>query len=180
MKIRKEYIIGIVTFLSGLFFFCIYQELLIIHFGTLQKQTLTQKSQSQRKTIDLYFWKHEEWKKESVDIMWSEDSTKTLSYIVNQWLNLLDEEGILNKKVTVQHVALNQAKNTAYLSFDRYPLNKEASTHEKHMMVESLLKTVSESGITLSFFHFLVHHKSIPDAHLDFTHPWPLQGFLQH
>ena len=111
--------------------------------------------------------------------MWSEKKVETVQYIVNQWLNVLDEEEILDKKVLLQHVSLNSSESIAYLSFDRYPFDRESSTHQKHMIIESLLKTIRESSLQIPFFHFLVHHKPMIDTHLDFTHPWPLHGFME-
>lgn len=178
MNFKKEYIIGLGALCGGMIFFCVYQELLIIHWGTLTQPEIKKEIISERKKINLYFWKDERWKKESVEIMWSKDQAATVHYALNQWLNVLDEEEILDKKVSLQHVSLNDSGSTAYLSFDRYPFDLEASTHQKHMIIESLLKTVREADIKISYFHFLVHHKSMVDAHLNFTHPWPIHGFL--
>ncbi|MCF7900503.1 hypothetical protein K9K77_03265 [Candidatus Babeliales bacterium] len=178
MIIKKNYIIGLGALCSGMIFFCLYQELLIIHWGMLIKPEFKKEIIAERKKINLYFWKDERWKKESVEIMWSKDQAATLHYALNQWLNLLDEEEILDKKVLLQYVSLNDSESTVYLSFDRYPFDLESSTHQKHMIIESLLKTVREADIKIPFFHFLVHHKPIIDSHLDFTHPWPIHGFL--
>ena len=179
MNFKKEYIVGLGALIIGMIFFCIYQELLIVHFGTLKNTLVQEKSTTEHKTINLFFWKDDRWKKESVKIMWSEKKVETVQYIVNQWLNVLDEEEILDKKVLLQHVSLNSSESIAYLSFDRYPFDRESSTHQKHMIIESLLKTIRESSLQIPFFHFLVHHKPMIDTHLDFTHPWPLHGFME-
>ena len=176
---KQQYIILIASFITGMFFYGIYQELIIIHFGTFKKTVIQETKKAERKVIDLHFWKNNSWKKESVQIMWSEDKAATLHYIVNQWLNVLDEEEILDKKVILQDVCLNQSKTIGYLSFDRYPFNRESSTHNKYMMIEGLLKTVRESSLQIQQLHFLIHHKPLVDPHLNFAHPWPLHGFMQ-
>jgi hypothetical protein len=179
MKFKNEYIIGCGLVLTGMIFFCIYQELLIVHFGTFKKTIIQEEITTERKKIDLFFWKNDRFKKESVEIMWSDNKADTLHYIVNQWLNVLDEEEILDKKVLLQHVCLNKSESIAYLSFDRYIFNKESSTYQKYMIIEGLLKTVRESSLKIPSLHFLIHHKPIVDSHLDFNHPWPLHGFIE-
>lgn len=167
------------SFFVGILFFCFYQEWIMVYisFGTQPLITLSESS-TQKKSIALSFWKENKWQREEIEILWSSDTSQTLSYITNRWFSLLDEEEILDKKVVVQNVSLSQSGNQAYLSFDRYPFNRESSAFEKSMVIEGLLKTLKESGIKVLYFYFLVHHKPIQDYHLDFIHPWPLYGFL--
>ena len=177
--VHSKKALWIASFFVGILFFCFYQEWIIVHisFGTKPPQT-TFESSAQKKTISLSFWKGNKWQKEDIEILVSHDTAQTLSYITNRWFSLLDEEEILNKKITVQNVSLDQSGNHAYLSFDRYPFNRESSAFEKCMVIEGLLKTIKEAGIKTVYYYFLVHHKPIQDYHLDFAHPWPLYGFL--
>jgi hypothetical protein len=45
-------------------------------------------------------------------------------------------------------------------------------------LIEGLLKTLRENDIKIQRIHFLLHHQPLVDYHLDFSHPWPLEGFL--
>lgn len=147
----------------------------MIHFsfGT-QPMVMTEQAGTQKKNISLFFFKDERWHKEEVDCLWSDDQAATLKNIVSKWLSLADEEEVLQKKVTLLHATFSISNKNAYLSFDRYPFNKESSTHEKYMIIKGIIKTVQSSGLKINSLQFLVHHKPLQDYHLDFSHPWPL------
>lgn len=130
-----------------------------------------------KKKVTLYYWHMGGWKKETTDLIWHEQKAITIEYLINSWLTLLDEEQLMEKKVTLQTVLLTQS-DQAYLSFDRQPFSKESTTYEKWMWLEGLLKTIRDNGIKIQGIQFLVHHQPLKDTHLDFTNPWPLSGFM--
>lgn len=166
-------------FCVGILFFCLYQEWIIVQISFGTKPPLTNATGTvEKKNVRFYFWKQNKWNFEDIEIIWSENVITTLEYLVKRWLALADEEGVLHKKVMLQTASLSESGNNAYLSFDRYPFNQEGSTFEKLSIIEGLLKTLKESGINILHIHFLVHHAPIQDYHLDFSHPWPLYGFL--
>jgi len=84
----------------------------------------------------------------------------------------------MEKKITVQTVLLSTSDQVAYLSFDSDPLSKESSTFDKWMLIEGLLKTIRENSVRLQQIQLLVHHQLMQDPHLDFSKPWPVDGFL--
>jgi hypothetical protein len=92
--------------------------------------------------------------------------------------SILDEEEISKKRVSLQAAALSQSQTDLYLSFDSNPFDQEASIHEKHLWVESLLATLSKNNLTFQNLHLLVHHQEIIDPHLDFSQGLPGCGFL--
>jgi hypothetical protein len=65
-----------------------------------------------------------------------------------------------------------------YLSFDHNVLNKEETVFKKWMLIEGLLKTILSSNISITHVQFLVQHQQLHDAHLDFSVPWPVHGFM--
>lgn len=132
----------------------------------------------EKKQVTLFYWHHEQWKHEKQEILISQHHGKNMYQLINAWLLLLDEEGIMYKKVTLQSALLSPTGHNAYLSFDRNPLAKEESAFDKWMWIEGLLKTVRENKIPLQHIQFLVHHQALHDQHLDFSKPWPIQGFM--
>lgn len=179
ISISTQYTLPILSLLCGLLFFCFYQQWIIIHFSFNKKHSLERHyKHAQTKPVSLFFWNHTTWNREQVDIVWSEDLGKTLEHVLNAYFSLLDEEGLLKEKVQVTSVSTADTIQTAFVSFDRYPFNKEDSTRSKLMILEGAIKTIRESTLKISHIYFLLHHNPIPDHHLDFSHPWPIQGFL--
>jgi hypothetical protein len=84
---------------------------------------------------------------------------------------------IILKKTTLQS-ALVTSSRIIYLSFDHNVLNKEETVFKKWMLIEGLLKTILSSNISITHVQFLVQHQQLHDAHLDFSVPWPVHGFM--
>ncbi|MFT6765501.1 MAG: hypothetical protein ACJAZS_000379 [Alteromonas naphthalenivorans] len=167
------------TFCSGIIFFMVHNQWLIIHINT-GKSALGNKTLAiEKKSLRLHFWHEDSWHHEDTEILWSQDNAKNILYSTNRWLSLLDEEAVHSKKVTLQSVTLSSSGTIAYISFDRYPFEPESSTYDKYMFIEGLLKTLREQPMPITHLYFLVHHKFLDDYHLDFSHPWPLKSFLQ-
>lgn len=132
-----------------------------------------------KKRVKLFFWHYGRWNHETVDILWSSCAPKNTQYIIRSLLTLLEEEEALEKKASLQSVAQSLCANDIYLSFDRPPFNEESSTFQKLMIIESILKTLRENAAAPPNIYFLVHHQPMKDTHLDFSDPWPLEGFVQ-
>ena len=49
----------------------------------------------------LIFWYNEKWKSEEVELIWSDDQTQNIKYLLNSWLTLLDEEKVMQKKLVI-------------------------------------------------------------------------------
>jgi len=181
---EKKYFLGILisSFMLGGLFFLLYHGWLIIRYPSYKteaKQCLRNMKSSKRKIV-LEYWHKKKWNKEKIDLLWTGDKSKNIQYLINSWLTLLDEEDAMKKKISLQAVLLSASGNKAYLSFDRNPFSKGCSTFEKLMWIESLLKTLRENEIQLQSIYFLVHHQIMEDYHLDFSNPWPINGFLQN
>ena len=135
-------------------------------------------SHKSKKKVTLFFWKHDQWRKESTQLLWSEDTATNVEAITKAWLTLLEDEGLITTPVRLQSVLLSPSKTVAYLSFDRNFLPQDGPTYAKWLRIESLLKTIRENDITLSHIQFLVDQQPMFDYHLDFTNPWSITGFL--
>jgi len=131
-----------------------------------------------KKKVKLLFWHNKKWQSESIEILQTDHETEIIQQLINNWLNLLDDEGIMQKKVTIQSVLLSPKKQL-YVSFDRNPFDAKQSAQEKLIWIEGLLKTIRENGVSFQNIHFLVHHQTLQDYHLDFSNSWPMSGFLK-
>jgi hypothetical protein len=181
MKIINYLIISFLALLAGAIMVALHYDWLIVQLPTQKRMAKSPQATSavQRKKVALSFWKNNKWKVENSDILVSEDLATTLEHLLNAWLAILEEEQILDKKVTLQAVLITPA-DQAYISLDCSPFAREASTWTKLMWMEGLLKTIRENGAKIRQVQLLVHHKPLQDYHLDFSNPWPIQGFLAH
>jgi hypothetical protein len=162
---------------AGLLFYWLYQNIFIVkssfyYYNSARDQAAT------IKTVSLFLYKDKRWHEEKQQMAWFNAKQDQLASLVNSWLLLLDQEDMLEKKVSVQTVLLSASQQEAYISFDRNFLSKQYSIFDKLMSIESLLKTVRENNINIQKVHFLVHHKPMHDYHLDFSQAWPIIGFL--
>lgn len=144
----------------------------------LEHSSLFERYRVVKKKVLVSFWLRGAWHQEETEAIWPPEAAEALKQLVHAWLTILDEEEITSERITLQSVVMTASGNDAYISFDRSPFDKESSTHDKLMLTESLLKTLRDNGIQAQNIYLLVHHKPLYDYHLDFSHPWPLQGFV--
>ena len=170
-------IASIVAFLGGFVFFAWYHNFIIIK-TSFKSYTLENSELAERKTVTLFTYRADRWHSEQKELLWSSQLHKAITSLVTSWLLYLEEEQNTAKKVTLQSVVLSPSEQELYVSFDRNPLNKESSTFEKLMWVESLLKTLRENDIKVHSVYLLVHHQPLHDYHLDFSRAWPITGFV--
>lgn len=177
MKNKYYFIICFISIAIGILFFVLQQEIVIINYpNTRMEQNLSIKAT--KKLVKLIFWHQNKWKTETQELIWHNDTSKNIYYLINNWLTLLDEEKIMNKKVSLQSVLLSPSEHEAYLSFDRNPFSKQQTTFSKWMIIEGLCKTIRKNNITLQQIQLFVCHKPLQDLHLDFSKAWPINGFL--
>jgi hypothetical protein len=176
MNIKQYILISASCFTLGLLLFAIHQKWIIINLPSTQKN-IAMVSTTHKKNCRLFYFHNNKWHTETSMLIWSENSADNLSLLVNQWLSLLHEEKIIKKKTILESACVSEHQELL-LSFDRTLFGKEATTHEKLMIVESLLKTIRENEPTIKKVRILVAHQALPDYHLNFTNPWPIQGFV--
>lgn len=173
-------ILSISALLAGALLYLIGKEIVIIRWPSYTQSMIEKKFTQDRikKNIRLSFWQHNRWNSETIDSIWSTIPEENLASVVRSLLTLLEEEQVIEKKTSLQAAVFSGTNHDAYISFDRAPFNEESSQLHKLMIIESFLKTIRENDINSSTIYFLVHHQPLEDAHIDFSHGWPIEGFL--
>lgn len=179
MSLKDIIFTSVITFFIGLFISLWYKEFIIFRFPAKQTLISGTPTVTEKKVISLYFFKNNHWSHEKIDVIQSDDIQENIARIVTIWLQLLEEEGIIKKKITVEAVIVSPNGQDAYISLDRNPFEKSASTFEKWHLIEAMLKTIKESNLSIQKVYIQVHHQPLHDYHLDFSNPWPIEGFIK-
>lgn len=163
---------------AGIIWFCWLNSIIIFYWpGRSQIKSNPSTHLIEKKRIKLYFWLKEKWHVEETDIIWTSHAMQeNLLLLINAWLKLMHDEALIEKQVNVQSVIL--ADQTAFISCDRNFLDKPKSTYQKLICIESLLKTISTQNLGIKNIALLVDHKPLHDYHIDFSSPWPIEGFM--
>lgn len=164
---------GILFFVSILFF-AWFNEYIIIN----PRRALlinTHQTSSAKKKIVLYLYKNN-WQQDFVHLLLSENDASNAQLITGRWLEIALEEGILKKKTNVQSAVITSDKELV-ISIDHSLFSKENSTFEKWMIIEGILKSISDAIPNIKKIRFLINHQPINDPHLDFINAWPSKGF---
>jgi len=179
MKTSAYLILSLFFAIVGMLFFGIKNEFIILNYPIARPQLVINRHHASKKKVTLIFWQNNQWKTENNDLLWTQNKQQDLHRLINSWLTLLHEENGMEKKITLQTVLFATSDQVAYLSFDSDPLSKESSTFDKWMFIEGLLKTIRENNVPLQQIQLLVQHQFMQDPHLDFSRPWPINGFLE-
>jgi len=168
---------------AGALFFLIQRKWIIIQwtFHTEPHEiALAKKETVLKKELTFYWWKKEKFHAEKTILVWRHDkNADNIKQVINTWLGYLKSEKILEPVITIESVVLSPSAQEAFLSFNQAFPWKEWSIHKKLMLVEGLCKTLKSTGLPLKFVTFLVNHEPIIDDHLDFSHPWSIDGFTE-
>ncbi len=181
MKLLNSLILCIIALIFGILFFAYQKEWLIISTnfsGKYLDKNLENNKTLYKKNIKLFCFQNNKYKRENVEIIFSDNIEENIQKIVSNWLDFLQEEKII-EKVNLQNSFVSLSLQELYLSFDRPILSSELPTFEKLVIIESLLKTLRDNDIKLSKIYFLINNQEMVDAHLDFSNPWPIEGFFQ-
>jgi len=174
---NKNIMFAGIAVLAGILFYAFYNEVIIIRIPSKKTAYNISEIDRQKKRYTIYFWKDGAFGKDEKELVSTPNKAEMLTYIITNWLSTGLEEKT-QKKVQLESVVLDANQVDAYISFDRNPFLKESSTHEKWMWIESLLRTIRESGVNIQSVTFLIHQKPILDHHLDFSRNWPVTGFI--
>ena len=171
-------LLSLLCLLIAPIFFIFYNQRIILYFPITSHDSLISSSSNIAKQIVTHiYYKNDTWKKETQELLWTDNNAKNIHQLINAWLTILDEERITPKKITLQSALISKT-DTLYLSFDHQILYKENSIFNKWMIIEGILKTLVTNNIPINRVQFLVQHQQLNDQHLDFSQPWPIQGFL--
>lgn len=170
-------------FLGGAFFFFIQREWLILNFNFgLRKSNLDflpKQSLSLRRKVKMYYWANDKFLFEEQVFIWFSDKSEVLKHLINNWLSFLHQERLIDKKVFLETVMIDQSGQQAYFSFNQNLFGHEWSIFHKCNLIECLFKTIKSSEIDIKSIVFLVGNQIMEDDHLDFSKEWVIDGFLQ-
>lgn len=168
------------TFILGIFTCAYLNNWIIFRFPSYEHDRDNQYAAptTNKKKVTLFFWKHDQWRKETTQLLWSQDADKNIQVLTRAWLSLLEDEGLITTPVRLQSVLLSPPKTLAYLSFDRNFLPQDGPVYDKWLRIEGLLKTIRENDVPISQLQFLVDQQPMTDYHLEFGAPWSIAGFL--
>jgi len=171
----------VASLVAGLLFFMYYNEVIVLHWpqGDYVANESLAVPATTRKNVQLFFFKHGAFRAEEQEVLWGARMQENIRYLISAMLGVWEDEQVTQKRITLQSAILNPSCQTLYLSFDRVPFDKDATTLCKWRAIEAILKTLRDNDIGIREVYFLVHHEQLVDPHLDFSNPWPLQGFLQ-
>jgi hypothetical protein len=113
--------------LMGVLFLAFEREWIIVRFPSWRHEPVHKQGAEKRSTA-LFFWNHDRWVQETVEVIWVEkDTGQTIKYLMDRWLTWLDEERLTDRKIALQTVLLTPHEQEAFVSFDRSPFTLEAS-----------------------------------------------------
>jgi hypothetical protein len=186
MVLRKKHILFILgvffLFFCGAVFFLIQRNWLIVQL-TLGSDDIEEMVRSAkenvvlRKKVRFYYWKDDKMEIESANFIWLNNRSENLKHLVNNWLAFLCEERIINKRVLLDSVAISKDGQSVYFSFDQNPFNREWAIIDKWNFIEGMLQTIRNVDKEVKRLIFLKEGHIIEDDHLDFSQPWPVEGF---
>lgn len=178
IKSSLYYWLAAIFFVAGLGYYSLQQGWLIIQLPLFNTRTHTnQQSSARSQSVTLYMWNNTQWKKEKTELILPTEPAAGAQIIIQALLAWLVEEKIVQKKVLVEHTLLTSSQQELLVCLDKTFLSKAMSIHLKVMIVESMVKTLRENGVKIPFVRFLVDHQPMQDAHIDFAHGWPLEGY---
>lgn len=173
-------LLTIASFCAGLLFFAYHNQWIIIQLPWHTITAPTTQAAFHKKPVTLKYWQNGTLKSETQQLLWHEsDDAANAALLITTYFSLLDEEWLINKKISVTAATCGPTPASLIVSLSDSPLNPDASTAAKWHLIEGLLQTLREQIPALQQVTFLVNHQPLQDAHLDFTRPWPIIGFKE-
>ncbi len=133
---------------------------------------------AEKKQVDFFFYQEEKIHRETQTVVFTDIPEQNIHLVISRWLEIAFDEKIVSKKITLQSAILSYDSKELYLSFDSLLWHKESNTFYKWSIIEGILKTIKNLGFGITKVHFLTNHQIMQDHHLDFTNPWPIDGFM--
>ena len=178
MKQASMLLLSLGCVVVGLLYFGIQKQIIIVRLPAHAVTQSMEGQEQQRRAVTVAYWFQGTFKQEPITIIDTENQADTLRYIITNWLTLMEQAAVLNKKISLESVMISSSHDV-YISFDHSICAKNESTYEKWMRIEGLLKTLRAANMGINRVHVLVHHKPLVDAQLDFSKAWPIHGFLE-
>lgn len=176
MRIAPLFFITFCTILCGIFFAALQYQIILFN-PRVPAPVDVQQTTRNKKKCTLFFPHQNTLKSEEVDLLWGTQVVENSMSLINRWCTLLEEEGYINKKIVAETIAVTHT-GEAFISFNQNWLPKQASLHQKSMFIEALFASLRHAQLPITTVRLLVRQQPMHDGHLDFTHSWPLRGFL--
>lgn len=183
LKTYRLYILAtILSFFIGAFLFFINRNWLVISWipGYSRSEnaaSILRLKVCAKKKLPCYYWNDGVIKKQNTSVVFRSNPAEILQLLISNWLVLLYEERILEKTVCVESLSLSSSEQEVYLSFDQSPFLRTWSIEKKWQLFDGLCRTIADSNLGIQTIVFFVNHEPMRDDHLDFSHPWPIDGF---
>lgn len=165
----------IISFIFGLLFFCMYKEWIIIYWNNPFLKTTH--IFHEKKTIEMTIYKNNELLKKNATIIYEQNKIEKLKSIINAWLLYAYDQQLIFKKIKLEKVMVSES-DECFLSFSETIFDEASTAKEQLYLIESLLKTVRDNKITFKNSMFLVGYEPLHSEYLDFSLPWPQEGFI--
>lgn len=177
----KQLITSLVFFICiGVGYYAWQQEWFILNYPC-HATYKNKNDQLTNKQVYVWYVTEEQLHKENTEIIWSSiRPTENAHRLAQRVLTLLYENQIFKKKCTVRMALSDYTGQELLLFFDRSPLTNSLPVRIKLLIIESILKTIRENGISFTAVRFFVNNEPLQDTHLDFNQPWPLTKFNQN
>lgn len=179
MKLSTIILLSIIFCICGALFFLQQESWIIINLPSQQTSLTSHSVDRKPQEVKLWIWHAQTMKQETTEIVASNDKASTLKQLINSWCMMLEENNITDKQIVAQSVALSPSKQEAFVCFNHAPFLPQASTYEKMMIIESLLKTIRSNLLGITHIRLLINHQPLQDEHLNFDIPWPICGQLE-
>ena len=174
---KKSILLCFFLALGGSISYLLYNEYVVILFPETSLTTVLDKK-TKPCEITLYTWTTQQtYVTEKKTLLPEQTVTKTIHHIIQIWLQAQDLQK--NPPLSLESAALSEDEKLLFLSFSDYPFNKEDEIYTKLAWIQGLLKTISMYHKHIEHVYFFVHQKSLKDYELDFSHAWPITGFLE-
>jgi hypothetical protein len=162
--------------LVALLIFALSHEYIIINYGSkITAQEID--AIAYKKNVTLYLYTSNMSYNEEIPLLTTSDLTHTIEQLISQWLSYAIQQKAI-KKIRLQHAVLSFNGTELFLSFDACLWDNQASTFERWMIIESILKTVHTYQSSIKKVRFLIDDQILSDRYLDFTNAWPIEGFM--
>ncbi|CAM6000384.1 unnamed protein product [Sphagnum balticum] len=172
------YRIALLTFISGALVYAYRHNWIIIRMPFQHELPVHALGADKKKVTISRYTKHG-LVAEPQQMLWEEGNLgRTAERLTNAYLTLLYEENCIDQKIQLHGATTNSTNQELYLNFSHALVPEDAPLYEKWMVLEGLLKTIRENIPEMKSVRFLVNHKPLMDHDLDFSRPWPIEGFM--
>ena len=161
----------------GAVWYAVHTEIIIFSIPAFAEYTL---QQTDKKILTLFWRTEKELIQESSECIWSKSTSLNMSTVIAAWLSYMQDEGLLDKRIKLETLALTPAGSEAFVSFSHTLFEQHQNSIKKWYIIESLFETLRPQFPELKSIRLLVHGQPFYDEHIDCSVSLPLTQFLQN